>query len=1465
MNAIADGLRKSIGSWVMASTRWLLAAALLSSASVVQGFPASQCAAGRYGADLGCTANDVSITGMRVVGDQTYCVGGTSVILDLEMTVNFAVPRRYDIGIFISNDGKSPTVLPANGGATSCTVGVLPTSSPFLNLDGPTDTCGDGNGTIGGGTGSGIYYMPNVTVPCQSLAGANGKLYIPFAVSWDNTRTPPGAVCTSNLDPFPGSPSKCNAPTVLQGTVDVVVLPDITKTDGTTSLFSGDSTTYSVTITNTTGVALANVVFRDAAVAGIAVNSLGCTAAGGATCPAGPTISAMQGAGITLPSMPVGGSVTFTIGATLSGTPGAVLTNTATASAGGYSNSASDSDTIIDAITLLPISQTRSADKGAAVVYTYTLYNYGPSADTVTLSAASSRGWTLGLAPASVSVPAGGSTTVTLTVNVPNAAAIGNVDVTTITAVSGNYPSKEVTATATTTVEAVLALRPSNTAAGQAGAAVYYDHQVQNNASSAKNVALSVVLSGSCSNWHWRLYAADHVTALAAQDVGATLTSLPANGGIRDFALRVSVPVGAAHDAACTATLTAQYTSGAANAVSVTDVTTVKDLLLYQDPGYATQRYVYGAGESVYAKAYSIISGTCFQYRWYDASNAEVCTPRQRSTSGTTFPDTCAIPTAGPLGRWRVEVWNTCTERLFDRTYFYVGPDHVMASYAGTDPAVGANATVNLALHDRYGHVVPMDALGNVVAGNPPTTADPLMVTVSVGGSAQIVSSTLLNAVITGQTVTGRLDPVSGTASLTITDSVAETVTVTPASYNGALYGSPLRDEQATVKFGSPLSHVRIEHDGSGVTCMPSAVVVKACADSACTSLSTTPVSVTLSPATGWSSGTVTITGSTTVTLSKTTPQTVVLGTSAVAPAPALATRCFIGATEDCNHVFADTGFIVSAATGGAEAIVSTQVAGTSSPTFYLRAVKKGTGAAACEAALTGAQTVSWGYECVDPGACYGTNLMSLNGGTSTVIARNDGGSVASFTPVVMNFDASGNAPFTFNYGDVGQVKLWATKAAGGTLLSALTGATNAFVVKPYDFNVVACPVSTVGACTTTNAASVDGTGAIFVKAGEVFKATVTARAATGTVTPSFGGGSGNATESVVLAQTLQAPVGGVSGTLAGTTVPLRSAFVNGEITLSDLSWNEVGVIALTATNSTYLGYALATSGMSGNIGRFIPDHLDTFVVASASAPMPCPAGLVCPLAYDGFVYSGQPFSVQVFARNLAGATTQNYQGAFARNVALSVWDAKGGATANPGPGGATNASLAAGVFAAGMTTDSSFTYAFTTVPAAPTDIYLRATESSGSDGVTSLRAVAANSVEGGVKVVSGRIRIFNAYGSELLPLTMQAVVQYFGADDQWVASTTDSLTSFDTRLAGVGGNLVVNILAGLSGGVSVVTPGVAGVTAGVRNFVLAKPGETGRADISTNSPVYLPGVAGRATFGVYRGSSEFIYLRESY
>lgn len=372
---------------------FLLAGILLSHTATAFAYGITDCAATRYGSDLGCTAGDVSITGITVApGSPTSCVGGESFTVDLDITINFAVPDRWDVGIFLSEDGNDPKLLPASGGSSSCAVGILPNSSPFLDLDpnAGVDTCGDGNVTINGGTGSGVVRMEDVVVPCQAIALSGGNLYVPFLVSWDNQSSPSGSDCTSIADPVPNTTSKCNAPNtslateVAYGTVDAVVLPDITKTVSSGSVNPGDSVTYTVVIDNTTGVPLSNAVFTDPAVANLTVNSLSCSAAGGASCPT-TTIAGMQGAGLTIPTMPVGSSVTFTLGATVANPifPSYTheIVNTAYVTVQGETNSSSDESAIIGAVYSDLSTSTKTvvdlnggeADPGDVLRYTITL------------------------------------------------------------------------------------------------------------------------------------------------------------------------------------------------------------------------------------------------------------------------------------------------------------------------------------------------------------------------------------------------------------------------------------------------------------------------------------------------------------------------------------------------------------------------------------------------------------------------------------------------------------------------------------------------------------------------------------------------------------------------------------------------------------------------------------------------------------------------------------------------------------------------------------------------------------------------------------------------------------------------------------------------------------------------------------------------------------------------------------
>ncbi|WP_066707877.1 DUF6701 domain-containing protein [Curvibacter delicatus] len=352
-------------------------------------YPATACAATRFGEDLTCSAADIGVSSIALApGSISSCVSGSNVTVDLDVTINFSSPDRYDVGIFIANDGKLPTLLSASGGASSCSVAVLPTTSPFLDLDGvpqgTTDTCGDGNSSINGGTGSGVRRMTGVTLPCYANATSGGQLYVPYTLSWDSQRSPIGSLCTSNLYPVPKGKSKCNVPASTVA-VGVVVLPAISKTDGRSTIAPGANTTYTVVINNNSGGTLQNMVFKDPAVANLTVNSVSCSAANGAVCPSA-TVSALQGSGVSIPSanLPNNSSLIFTLDATVSGgiALGSHLINTASVSIGTATASASDDNLIALTPAAVKSFAPATITAGASSVLTLTLSN--PTASAVT-------------------------------------------------------------------------------------------------------------------------------------------------------------------------------------------------------------------------------------------------------------------------------------------------------------------------------------------------------------------------------------------------------------------------------------------------------------------------------------------------------------------------------------------------------------------------------------------------------------------------------------------------------------------------------------------------------------------------------------------------------------------------------------------------------------------------------------------------------------------------------------------------------------------------------------------------------------------------------------------------------------------------------------------------------------------------------------------------------------------------
>ena len=132
---------------------------------------------------------------------------------------------------------------------------------------------------------------------------------------------------------------------------------------------------------------------------------------------------------------------------------------------------------------LLEPDKSGSGDPGQTVVYTHTLTNQTNITDTFNIVASSSLGFGTGLAPLPpITVGAGASTTLTLSVTIPAGTLAGRTDTTSVTATSQTDTSVTGTAVNATTVNTVygLLLTPDNQSAGNPGQTLLYSHTLTN-------------------------------------------------------------------------------------------------------------------------------------------------------------------------------------------------------------------------------------------------------------------------------------------------------------------------------------------------------------------------------------------------------------------------------------------------------------------------------------------------------------------------------------------------------------------------------------------------------------------------------------------------------------------------------------------------------------------------------------------------------------------------------------------------------------------------------------------------------------------------------------------------------------------------------------------------------------------------------------------------------------------------
>jgi uncharacterized repeat protein (TIGR01451 family) len=253
---------------------------------------------------LGTAITGLSDSNASAGGDQPFIntVASPDVVVAKTHTGDFPRGGAGTYTLTVTNNGTAPTF------GTVSVADTLPAGLTASAISGTGWTCTLATLTC---TRSDVLAAtssyPPITLTVNVAANAANSVINSTTV----TNAAEGSTRTGN--------NTATDPTTTTAVADV----RITKTNSTNSLVAGSTATYIITVQNLGPSGADGTVLRDPAVTGINVTGVTCgAAAGGGVCPAAAAVTTgnLQGAGITLPTLPSGASLTFSVTATVTAT-----------------------------------------------------------------------------------------------------------------------------------------------------------------------------------------------------------------------------------------------------------------------------------------------------------------------------------------------------------------------------------------------------------------------------------------------------------------------------------------------------------------------------------------------------------------------------------------------------------------------------------------------------------------------------------------------------------------------------------------------------------------------------------------------------------------------------------------------------------------------------------------------------------------------------------------------------------------------------------------------------------------------------------------------------------------------------------------------------------------------------------------------------------------------------------------
>ena len=323
---IADALPvgATSGTWTCAATAGASCAAASGSMPISTTATIASGASVTYAAVVavsstatGSLTNTATVQAPAGVTDPTSGNNSASDIDTLTPTADVSITKTDGLSTVVPGTLVTYTVVASNPGPSTVTGATVADTVPAA-LSGATWVCSATVGSSCPASGTGNVSASVTLAPSGSATFSISATVIASAtgtISNTATITLPGTVS----DPTPANNSATDL-TLVTPQTDLT----ITKTDGATTAVPGQSTTYTVVVTNTGPSAVVGAAVTDTIPAGVTSMTWTCATAGGATCTA-----SGSGSINTTVNLPVGATTTFTVTDAIASSSTGSLTNSA--------------------------------------------------------------------------------------------------------------------------------------------------------------------------------------------------------------------------------------------------------------------------------------------------------------------------------------------------------------------------------------------------------------------------------------------------------------------------------------------------------------------------------------------------------------------------------------------------------------------------------------------------------------------------------------------------------------------------------------------------------------------------------------------------------------------------------------------------------------------------------------------------------------------------------------------------------------------------------------------------------------------------------------------------------------------------------------------------------------------------------------------------------------------------------